>query len=583
MNEEKKIMNLNKNNFLNYSILIPYLILAGIGIVMVFSTTVPDQLQKGLNPYKLVINQTAFELLSLIMIAVIYRLKLRALKNRKMIGTIMVILILSLIFCRIMPSSFALTAPVNGARGWIHIPGIGTVQPAEFAKVFIIWYLASVFSTKQEEIEKRDINEIFKGKTLFQKLFGGWRLPVVAILLVDLIMPDLGNTLIIAAVALIMIGASGISWRWYSGYSKLILSLMAIFLGFLFIVGGNIIPSFLPITYINKRFEAFVNPFTDLANSGHQLANSYYAIVNGGWTGRGLGNSIQKNGFLPEAQTDFIFPIVVEELGIIGGIIILAILFFLISRMLIVGIRAKSAFNSLIMIGVSGLLLVQVFVNVGGAIGIIPETGVTFPFLSQGGSSFLVLSLGIAFALNISADEKRREVSELSNIMYPQVFLDYQKMQREFGAVTLLDTPTFLHGMRLNEKIEVQIEKGKTLSIRLDEIGEPDLAGNRVLFFNLNGQRREVVINDQSVQTQVVAKRKAETGNPNQIGATMPGSVLEILVKAGDKVQKGQALMVTEAMKMETTIEAPFDGEIVDLHVVKGEAIQTQDLLIEIN
>ncbi len=576
-------MNLNKNNFLNYSILIPYLILAGIGIVMVFSTTVPDQLQKGLNPYKLVINQTAFELLSLIMIAVIYRLKLRALKNRKMIGTIMVILILSLIFCRIMPSSFALTAPVNGARGWIHIPGIGTVQPAEFAKVFIIWYLASVFSTKQEEIEKRDINEIFKGKTLFQKLFGGWRLPVVAILLVDLIMPDLGNTLIIAAVALIMIGASGISWRWYSGYSKLILSLMAIFLGFLFIVGGNIIPSFLPITYINKRFEAFVNPFTDLANSGHQLANSYYAIVNGGWTGRGLGNSIQKNGFLPEAQTDFIFPIVVEELGIIGGIIILAILFFLISRMLIVGIRAKSAFNSLIMIGVSGLLLVQVFVNVGGAIGIIPETGVTFPFLSQGGSSFLVLSLGIAFALNISADEKRREVSELSNIMYPQVFLDYQKMQREFGAVTLLDTPTFLHGMRLNEKIEVQIEKGKTLSIRLDEIGEPDLAGNRVLFFNLNGQRREVVINDQSVQTQVVAKRKAETGNPNQIGATMPGSVLEILVKAGDKVQKGQALMVTEAMKMETTIEAPFDGEIVDLHVVKGEAIQTQDLLIEIN
>ena len=133
------------------------------------------------------------------------------------------------------------------------------------------------------------------------------------------------------------------------------------------------------------------------------------------------------------------------------------------------------------------------------------------------------------------------------------------------------------------ECVSVQIEKGKTLSIRLDEIGEPDLAGNRVLFFNLNGQRREVVINDQSVQAQVVAKRKAETGNPNQIGATMPGSVLEILVKAGDKVQKGQALMVTEAMKMETTIEAPFDGEIVDLHVVKGEAIQTQDLLIEIN
>lgn len=170
----------------------------------------------------------------------------------------------------------------------------------------------------------------------------------------------------------------------------------------------------------------------------------------------------------------------------------------------------------------------------------------------------------------------------VSYLMYPQVFLDYQKMQHEFGAVTLLDTPTFLHGMRLGEKVEVQIEKGKTLSIRLDEIGEPDLAGNRVLFFNLNGQRREVVINDHSVKTQVVAKVKAETGNQHQIGATMPGSVLEVLVKVGDKVKKGQALMVTEAMKMETTIEAPFDAEIAKLHVLKGEAIQTQDLLLEL-
>ncbi|WP_374286123.1 pyruvate carboxylase [Lactococcus sp.] len=169
----------------------------------------------------------------------------------------------------------------------------------------------------------------------------------------------------------------------------------------------------------------------------------------------------------------------------------------------------------------------------------------------------------------------------ISYLMYPQVFLDYQKTQREFGAVTLLDTPTYFYGMRLGEKIEVKIEKGKTLSIRLDEIGEADLSGNRVLFFNLNGQRREVVINDKSVKTQVVAKRMAETGNAHHIGATMPGSVLEVLVKKGDKVKKGQALMVTEAMKMETSIEAPFTGEIIDIHVVKGEAIQTKDLLIE--
>ncbi|MFC4651469.1 pyruvate carboxylase [Lactococcus nasutitermitis] len=170
----------------------------------------------------------------------------------------------------------------------------------------------------------------------------------------------------------------------------------------------------------------------------------------------------------------------------------------------------------------------------------------------------------------------------ISYLMYPQVFLDYQKMQHEFGAVTLLDTPTFLHGMRLGEKIELEIEKGKTLIIRLDDIGEPNLSGDRVLFFNLNGQRREVVINDHSIKAQVVAKRKAETGNPNQIGATMPGSVLDVLVKEGDKVKKGQALMVTEAMKMETTIEAPFDAVVGKIHALTGEAIQTQDLLLEL-
>ena len=111
-------------------------------------------------------------------------------------------------------------------------------------------------------------------------------------------------------------------------------------------------------------------------------------------------------------------------------------------------------------------------------------------------------------------------------------------MQDAFGSVTLLDTETFLHGMRMGEQIEVQIEKGKTLIIRLDEIGEPDVLGNRVLFFNLNGQRREISVNDQSIKTQIVAKRKADSTDPQQIGATMPGSVLDILVKKGDQVKK---------------------------------------------
>ena len=170
----------------------------------------------------------------------------------------------------------------------------------------------------------------------------------------------------------------------------------------------------------------------------------------------------------------------------------------------------------------------------------------------------------------------------LSYLMYPQVFLDYCKAYDQFGEVKLLDTPTFFYGMRLGEKINVEIEKGKVLIIRLDEIGEADEEGNRILFFNLNGQRREIVVNDKSIQSTIVHRKKAEPTDKNQYGATMSGSVLQVLVKKGDHVKKGDVLMITEAMKMETAIEARFDGVVDHLYVQPGETIQSDDLLIEL-
>lgn len=180
----------------------------------------------------------------------------------------------------------------------------------------------------------------------------------------------------------------------------------------------------------------------------------------------------------------------------------------------------------------------------------------------------------------IGYEPKQDEV--LSYLMYPKVFLDYAKMYANFGDVTLLDTPTFFYGMRLNETITVQIEKGKTLIIRLDEIGEPDIEGKRILFFTLNGQRREITVKDTNVKTAVKVRQKAEPTNKEQIGATMSGSVLKILVKKGDRVQKGDPLIVTEAMKMETTLQANFAGTVDLIHVAEGEAIESGDLLLEL-
>ncbi|UOE92979.1 pyruvate carboxylase [Alkalihalobacillus sp. LMS39] len=171
----------------------------------------------------------------------------------------------------------------------------------------------------------------------------------------------------------------------------------------------------------------------------------------------------------------------------------------------------------------------------------------------------------------------------LSYAIYPKVFMEYERFRQQFGEVSVLDTPTFFYGLRLGEEIEVEIEKGKTLIVKLVSISKPQDDGNRIVYFELNGQPREVMIKDMNVKTSVKAKAKVDKSNPNQIGASMPGTVVKTLVVKGDKVKKGDHLMITEAMKMETTVQAPFDGEIKDVHVTNGEAIQTGDLLIELS
>lgn len=170
----------------------------------------------------------------------------------------------------------------------------------------------------------------------------------------------------------------------------------------------------------------------------------------------------------------------------------------------------------------------------------------------------------------------------LAYALYPKVFLDYHNFYEQYGNMSTLDTLTFFYGMRLGEEIEVEIEQGKTLIVKLVSIGQPQHDGTRIVYFELNGQPREVVVKDEKIQSTVVVKQKADKANLNQIGATMPGTVVKVLVEKGEKVKKGDHLVITEAMKMETTVQAPFDGTVKMINVQNGEAIQTGDLLIEL-
>ena len=170
----------------------------------------------------------------------------------------------------------------------------------------------------------------------------------------------------------------------------------------------------------------------------------------------------------------------------------------------------------------------------------------------------------------------------LGYAMYPKVFEEYAKVHKQFGDISVLDTPTFFYGLKLGEEIAVEIEKGKTLIIKLIAIGEPQFDGTRVMYFDLNGQERQITVQDLTAEVSSKARPKADPSNANQIGATMPGTVLQVVVSKGSHVKRGDHLLITEAMKMETTVQAPTEGIIREIHVQAGDAISAEDLLVEI-
>ena len=165
---------------------------------------------------------------------------------------------------------------------------------------------------------------------------------------------------------------------------------------------------------------------------------------------------------------------------------------------------------------------------------------------------------------------------------YEKVFKDYNENIKLYGDVSVLDTPTFFFGMKKNEEIHVEIEKGKDLVITMINISDPDESGMRTITFMFNGVEREIQVQDKSVDMKTVTRRKADPSKVGDIGATLSGSVVNVLVSPGQKVKKGDDLVVTEAMKMETTITSPIDGTVGEIYVIKGQAIISGDCLLEV-
>ncbi|WP_415238292.1 pyruvate carboxylase [Seleniivibrio woodruffii] len=171
---------------------------------------------------------------------------------------------------------------------------------------------------------------------------------------------------------------------------------------------------------------------------------------------------------------------------------------------------------------------------------------------------------------------------QISNALYPAVFKEYVMFANEYGDASIFDTRAFFYPMHQEEEIEVDIEEGKTLIIRYINISEPDEKGRRKVYFELNGQPRSVTVKDEKLSSVIKSNAKGDISDPKDVCATMPGKITKMNVKKGDSVKKGDILLITEAMKMETKIAAAIDAEVGDILLQEGDKIESGDLLIRL-
>ena len=308
-------------------------------------------------------------------------------KNKFLLKNGFIVMVVLLIIPLLMPA-------INGAKSWIRIGGGLSFQPSTLAQLFIIIYMAFILETRKEKLR-----QVCTSSELL-KMFG---IPLSLVTLIA-IQNDTGMMLITLSV----IGIMTLCSNMHSKNVKKILSL-ALIAGvavlMLFMIKNALFSS--GTSYRTNRLKVFLNPFSeDLAAAADQVINSYVAFGNGGVFGRGLGNSIQKLGYLPEAHTDFILAIIAEELGFVGVLFVVTLLLVIIGKVIFSGTKSRNTFSAMYSLGFASLLIVQGVVNIGGVTASIPMTGVPLPFISNGGSSILILSVGLGIATNILSHVK---------------------------------------------------------------------------------------------------------------------------------------------------------------------------------
>ena len=348
------------------------------GLIMIGSSSMPYATRHYDEPLFFVLRQSMFLGVSAVIGLMVFCVPTRQLERW---GPLLLVFSLFLLCLVLVPGVGKL---VNGSRRWLAFGPIN-VQVSEAVKLFIIIYLAGYLVRRGE---------------LVRNTWKGFVNPMALVLVADLLLllePDFGATVVITTIAVLMLFIAGVRVQQFAA----LIGLLAVL--------GTVVILFSP--YRLQRLSSFLRPFDDPFGAGFQLTQSLIAIGSGSWFGVGLGSSVQKLFYLPEAHTDFVFAILSEELGLIGSVTVLMVFAFIVWRSFLISRTAYflgNHFSAYTAFGIGAWIGLQSYINIGVNMGILPTKGITLPLLSYGGSSALVFGIALAVLMRVDYENRRR-------------------------------------------------------------------------------------------------------------------------------------------------------------------------------
>lgn len=370
--------------FFDYSLLFIVLFLLGFGLVMLYSTSSYEAAQNyGSSTYYLR-KQLKATILGLIGMMVVANIPYHFWEKFYGLGYIVSVVLLGLI------PFFGHEA--GGAKRWFRIGGL-SIQPSEIAKLCMILFLAVM------------ICKMGKGIRTFKGFIAIMLTPMPVVIMVWKLTSNLSSAIIVLGIAVLMVFVAS------PDYKKFIL------MGLTGIAGAALVVFLIVnaageggLDYRGERVLAWLNPEAYVSDTGYQTLQALYAIGSGGIWGKGLGQSMQKLGFIPEAQNDMIFSIICEELGLFGAVAIILMFVMLIWRLMVIANNAPDLFGALLVVGVMGHIAIQVILNIAVVTATIPNTGISLPFISYGGTAVLFQLAEIGLVLNVAKRIQLKEV-----------------------------------------------------------------------------------------------------------------------------------------------------------------------------